>query len=264
MKDGMVAKGKDLSCEDFYITVGGAKVSRTEFTYGEKFDVQFENMEGFVQGADKIIYPGMEITVLDSKGKKVLYNKDLYANFPEPIVGQPANLSANMKIGDPMDVGNHTLKLHMWDKKGKGTFDLEFKFKVSDNKQIQATHSGINFDKIYLYDQKGDSAITKNNIQSNQRVYVIIEGLRGFKTENDLCSVGLEMKAVDKQNNIVFEEKDLLGDQGINPKDLTSQVYANFMFGRVESTTPVTIKLRVYDKLGEGEIKADIHAKVVN
>ena len=262
-KDGITAVGKDLSCDDVYISSGDTKIQRREFVYGESIEVHLNGIEGFERTGTEA-HPGMEIVITNEKGEKVMENKDLYADYTGKITQTHLDLYASLSIARPIvEKGNYKAKLHVWDKKGKGTFDVEFQFTVVENKNLKTTaSSGVGYDRIYLFDQQGDSSLTTNTLAPGQRAYVIVEGLKGFAEKDGKCQVGMSLKVVDVGNQVIFDDPDLIGDQLVDPKDLADQAMANFVLGDGEYYNPIIVKLRIYDKIGGAELSSTFKVKL--
>lgn len=60
---GLATLGDGLSCDNVYLSNGEQKLSRSSFIYGEKFYLNFENMEGFKKSEDRT-FPGMQLLVV--------------------------------------------------------------------------------------------------------------------------------------------------------------------------------------------------------
>jgi len=264
VKDGITTTGKDLSCHNVYISSGSTKTTRREFVYGERMEIHLDGIEGFKR-TGKEVHPGMEIVILNEKGEKIMQNKDLYADFSGKITQTDLDLFATVSIARPIvEKGSYKAKIHVWDKTGKGTFDVEFPFSVIENKSLKTTvTSGVSYDRIYLFDQQGDSSLTTNTIFPGQRAHIIIEGLKGFAEKESKCQVGLSLKVIDVGNQVIFDNADLIGDQLIDPKDLADQASANFVLDNGEYYNPIIVKLRLYDKIGGSELNSTfkVHLK---
>jgi hypothetical protein len=66
-----------------------------------------------------------------------------------------------------------------------------------NNEKITVKPSGVSYDEIYLYSQGKNKVISNNEIEFDDNIYVIVEGLKGFREENGIVFPGLELKAAD-------------------------------------------------------------------
>jgi len=194
---GLTTQGDGLSCDNVYLSDGEDKISRNSFIYGEKIYLNFENIEGFMKEED-FTFPGMQMFVVKKSGDTVMQHNDLYADDAEGINFSPLVLNANLTIARPMVTNNnYTLYVTIWDKKGEGTFKAEMDFEVVSNDQIIIESNNVSYDNIYLFSAERKKAITDNKIKYNENVYMIFEGLSGFREEGGKVFPGLGMKATD-------------------------------------------------------------------
>lgn len=263
INDGITTRGKNLSCENVYLTIARKETNRKSYVYGEKVEVHLTGISGFVRKNEKL-HPGMEITVTDAKGKTVLHNQDLYLGTTTNLPEDALDLYAILSIGDPMqEGGNYEIKLHVWDKNGAGTFDLSFHFTVrKDENIVSKTSNNVKFGRVYLYDQAGDSAITTGTLRTNQRAYLVIEGLKGFNEQNGKCSIGMKLNISDGNNVTLLESEDLIGDEPLSAKDIQDRVFATFILREKGYTNPIQVNLKVYDKRSDATFETRMELKM--
>jgi len=255
---GMTSRGDGLSCDDIFLTIDDEKVNRNEFIFGERIVVNFNNIEGFEKNGNKA-FPGMEMLLLNSKGDTVFYNQDLMEQI-KGVTKDPLLLEGSFLIGNPIfSKANeiYELKVHIWDKKGKGTFDSELKFTVKPNPAITATKTGLEYNEIYLYDPEAGTPITSGIIPQSKDIYILYDGLKGFKTNADgLCSMGLSMEAKDRTGRLILLEEDLLKDNPErDPASLTEPFISTVAFTEGKKLqSPIHLKTVIWDKSGNGRI----------
>ncbi|MDH4474097.1 MAG: hypothetical protein QE487_15925 [Fluviicola sp.] len=250
---GLTSKGSGLSCEDVFLTVNDEKANRNVFVFGEGFNINFNQIEGFKRLGNEV-FPGMELLILDKQGDTILYNPDLYADYPDPITKTPLLLSTMITIGNPFRSNrSYTATVHIWDKKGKGTFDTKFKFTTIPNKSIETRSNGITANEVYLYDEEIDTVIASNKIPYDNEIMLAFDNLKGFKSKNNLCELGMRMVIEDKNGEPVLSEDDLLKDQTMDATQPNKQVFGSFKLPK-SVKGPVTLEVIVWDKIGTGKI----------
>jgi hypothetical protein len=260
---GLSTRGDGLTCDEVYLSDGENKISRNSFTYGEKIYLNFENITGFVQ-LEGSAFPGMQLTVVSQKGDTVLKIDDLYTDYTEGINGSPLLLKANLTIADPMHSNSeYTLHANIWDKQGKGTFKANLGFNVIPNERIVIESKGVSYDEIYLYSPENSATITGDNAGLNENIYMLFEGLRGFKQEAGLVNFGLSVKITDDAGAVVLNEEDLVGDEGMEISKFNSQVAPNFNINDPGIRNPVTCEIVIWDKKSESSIKASVKLNIL-
>ena len=259
---GLVTKGDGLSSEEVYLTSGEEKINRNTFTYGEKIYLNFENVEG-LKKVDEAVFPGLQLLVLGQAGDTVMKYDDLYADYHDGIKISPLLLKTYLTVADPIHSNNrYTVFVKIWDKKGKGTFTAEMDFSVIANKDIQVENNNVSFDEIYLFSKERDITITDNRAKYNENIYMIFEGLEGFREEAGNVLIGLAMKITDSEGNLILNEDDLIGDSGIESSEVKSRISPSFIFTGSDIRNPVTCEITIWDKKSTGRIKASVKLNV--
>jgi len=254
---GLTTAGKDLSCNDVYIAVDNDETKRNSFTYGETFVIYFNNITGFaVENGN--VFPGMEIIIREKEGDTLMRADDPYEGYTEGMNYSPLQLSADLTVAAPLrSKGKYTMIVNISDKKGDGTFKTSFDFDVIENENIKVKPSDVTCDEVYLFSQGKNKIITDNKIDFEDNIYVIIEGLKGFREENGSVFPGLEMKAVDARNNLVLDYDDLFNEYnetGIAVSDFTSRISAHFKITGTFFNNPLHCELKVWDKKSNAAI----------
>jgi len=253
---GLNTLGDGLSCDDVYISDGENKLSRNTFTYGEKFYLNFDNIEGFNRIANSA-FPGMQLYVTDQEGDTVLKNSDLYAEYTDGIDIDPLLLQTNLTVADPIhSINEYTLQINIWDKKGKGTFTAILDFDVIPNDQIIIESKNVSYGEIYLFSGESNSTITSNNANFNETIYLLFEGLDGFKHEGGMVHFGLSIIVSDAEGEMILNEEDLIGDTRMELSEFTSQIAPNFSINDPNTKNPVSSEIIIWDKNSECRISA--------
>jgi len=250
---GLSSKGSGLSCEDVYLTVNNEKVTRNVFVYGEVIEINFNGIEGFTQKG-KEVFPGMKLLVLDKKGDTVLYSPDLYADYTDPITKSPLSLISKITIGNPFRSNqSYTATVHLWDKKGKGTFDTKLEFSTVSNKAIKTTTSGLTANEVMLYNQESSNPIVADKIPYDTKITLVFDDLKGYKSENGICEFGLRMVISDKDGTVLLSEDDLLEGVTLDETEPNKQILGSFTLPSGVKG-PILLEAIVWDKIGTGKI----------
>jgi hypothetical protein len=256
---GLTTSGDNISCDDVYLTVNGQKVNRNVFTYGEEFYLNFNKIEGFKRENDRV-FPKMDLVVTSSAGDTLLVSEDMYKNYPEGINLSPLLLQSNVTVADPIHSnGDYTLAVMIHDKKDKGTYTARLNFKVIANEKIILTSSKVSYKEIYLFSADEKKVITDNKVKLNDKVYMLFEGLSGFKEENGKVFPGLSIKASDDAGEQLVNYDDLFADyteSGIGVSDFASQVTSNLVFSSLEVKNPIHCTISIWDKKSDAKINA--------
>jgi hypothetical protein len=255
---GLTSTGSDLSCEDVYLKVNDEKTSRSTFSYGETFYVCFDDIKGFANENGNV-FPGMEIIITNSAGDTLMHANDLYEEYTQGMNFSPLQLTTDLTVADPIKSnGIYTLAINIWDKRGNGTFKSKMDFNVAENEKITMKPKDVSYDEVYLFSQGKNSVITDNVIEFDDNIYVIVEGLRGFKEENGNVFPGLELKGSDSRNNIILDYKDLFLDYsetGITASDFVSRVSAHFKITGTSFNNPLHCEMLIWDKKSEALLR---------
>jgi len=256
---GLTTRGDGLSCEDVYLSDGEQEINRNTFTYGEIIYVNFENIEGFKK-KDENAFPGMQLCVVNQSGDTVMHYPDLYADYQEGINISPLLLQANLTVADPLHSdGEYTLYINIWDKNGEGTFEAILDFEVSQDEQIKIENNKLSYNEAYLFSEEANNVIIGNEAKFNENIYLIFEGLEGFQEEDGEIFIGLSLKVMDSEGEIIIDEEDLIGDKGLRPSQIKEQLAPNFIIRNTSVSTPVSCEILIWDKKGDSNIKAKVN-----
>lgn len=253
---GLTTRGDGLSCENIYLSDGEEKINRNTFTYGENVYVNFENIEGFNKENGNA-FPGMRLSVINQAGDTVMIYPDLYADYQSGINISPLLLQANLTVADPIHTGQeYTLNIHIWDKRGESTFKAELDFDVNPDKQIKIENNNLSYDEVYLFAEKENKVLIGNETHFNENIYLIFEGLEGFQEAEGQIFIGLSLKVMDSKGEVLIDEKDLIGDSGLDPLKIKEQLTPNFIIRDTSINTPVSCEIVIWDKKSDNNIKA--------
>ena len=259
---GLVTRGNGLICDEVYLASDREVLKRNTFVYGESFIVNFDGIEGFNR-TDENAFPGMQLVVTSQQGDTVMYQEDLYADYADGIKFSPLELYTEVTVADPIhSKGEYTLLVNIWDKKGKGTFRANLDFTVVPNDKIGITGNQISYDEIYLFSKDKGSTITDNRVGFNETIYLLFEGLEGLVVESGAVYLGLSMIIKDADGNLILEEEDLIGDEGMSYPDIHSRLAPKFILTGSHTSDPVTCEISIWDKKSTASIKASTQLNV--
>jgi hypothetical protein len=242
-----------------YLSTDEGHIQRNTFTYGEEFDMNFNNISGFIKSGEAV-FPGLSLQVQNKDGIVVMETEDLYANYTEGMDFSPLLLVASLTVATPIQsADNYLLTVMVWDKKGKGTFTAKMPFDVTPDDRIEVDMNKTTCDEVYLYSGNSGMVITSHEVTFDEEVYLIFEGLTGFAEEGDKVFVGMSVNATDNAGHTILEHDDLFesySESGIGISELKDQVFANITFTRGAVSNPVSCTVTIYDKQGDASITA--------
>ena len=254
---GLTTKGSGLSCDDVYLMLNNEKIERTTYIYGETVYINFNDIEGFKK-ENGFVFPGMQMIITNEEGKSVMKIDDLYAKKTEGINIFPLLLRAHLTIGNPMYSGKkYKLYMKIWDKKGEGTFTAEMPFEVKPNAKIKAEKTNASYDEIYLFSASRNRVIA-DKIGFNEDIYVIFDGISGFKEESGKIFAVMNMKITDSKKNIILNHDNLFKQYettGIDVASFKKQAIAKFQFTKGSMNNPVNLQVSISDKKSNANLK---------
>jgi len=258
----LTTKGNGLSCKDIYLTIDNKQINRNTFVYGEKFNLNFDNINGFNK-ENNYAFPGLKLLISNQKGDTIMYNSDLYANAVSGYNISPLLLKTSITVANPINSNNnYIMHINIWDKKGEGTYNAKIDFNVIPNKHIKVKSNTISYKNIYLFSEEKEQFITNNKVKLNENIYLLFEGLEGFKTENGEALIGLSVIAKDSKGKILLTEKDLIGNVAMKTVELNNQVAPFFKFSDTTYTNPIICEVTIWDKRSSANIKTTLNLEV--
>ncbi|HNV95978.1 MAG TPA: hypothetical protein PKG63_05850 [Bacteroidales bacterium] len=256
-------QGDGISCDNISIIDNeGNEIQSPTFIYGQEIFINFNNITGFTK-ENNFVFPGLKLLILSSKKDTVLYSDDLYADNTDGFNLNPLKLTANITLASPMhSEDKYVAYLMIWDKKGTGTFKVEFQFNIIHNPEITVKSKDVEYEEIYLFDNESKQAITHNLISQNQKVFILFEGLQGFEIQNDSIACGISIKVTDKNNNIILDEADLMKDSKMPLQEFNSQIAPYFLVTDSMVENPLKCYCLIWDKNSSKSISAEFMVNV--
>lgn len=255
---GLTTTGSVLTCNDVYLSVNNERTTRNTFYYGEMLHLIFNDIQGFSRENGKV-FPSMDILVTDSAGDTILKANELYSEYSEGMDYSPLELTADITIASPIRSGrDYTLLVSIKDKKGPGTYVSRLKFSVKENERLKIEKNGVTFTEAYLYSQGNNKIINDGKIKFDDNIYLIVEGLKGFREENGLVYPGLSLSIIDSLKNVILNYDDLLSEyneSGIASSDFTSRVSSHFKITGDQANNPLHCIMDIHDKKSDAFVK---------
>ena len=259
---GITTSGDGLSCDNVYLSDGKDKINRSSFIYGEKVFMNFENIEGFKKEGTSV-FPGLRLTIVGNEGDTLMHNEDLYDSSTEGFDISPLLLQTHITVANPI-ASNHEYKLyvHIWDKKGDGTYKATMDFEVVPDDLIKTESNNVSFDEIYLFAQERNATITNGQAKFNENLYLIFDGLDGFIVEDGKAYLGLSLTCKDAEGKMIMNEVDLIGDSVLEITDVKKQMAPSFIFTNSDIKNPVNCVVTIWDKKSKSSIRASIDLNI--
>jgi len=255
---GLTTTGNGLTSEDVYLTVNNERTTNTSFSYGEIVYLVFNDVKGFT-AENGNVFPLMEIIITSLNGDTVLFAGDLYSEYTEGMKYSPLQLTADVTVAAPIKTGGkYTLNVNIYDRKGSGTFNSRLKFTVEGNENIKTEIAGVTFNEAYIFSQGNNKVINDNKISFEDNIYLMVEGLRGFKDENGLVFPGLSLKGTDSGGNVILDYPDLFteyGTTGVDVADFVTNVSSHFKISGNRFSNPLHCEMVVWDKKSDSKLK---------
>lgn len=263
---GVNIKGVGLKSDLPYYTIDGEKVKRNTFFYGEKIFINFNNFKGF-KNENGLAKPGLFMAIVNEKSKDtILVSKDLLADIGNGTALKPLLLNANFTAAYPyLNDESYHIHILIWDKKGSGTFDFTMPFKIEANENLLIRSLDVNYKAIYLWDQEEKKAITNNKMKITDKLYIIYEGLNGFKVENDKVYPAYQIEMVDASGNVLLKNDNLLNEvtnSGMSITDFHSQIPIIISFQPGKIVNPVTLTTKLYDSKSNKHLQVNTQLQV--
>ena len=256
LRTGLTTSGKDLSCDQVYLSDGEQVIRWNTFVYGETYYVNFDGVNG-LEREDDIAFPDMQLLIVGEDGDTAVYYTDMYADYPDGFANDPLELYAEVTVADPMHSGeNFTLFINISDKKGDGTLMSTLDFAVVRDDKIDVESETLSYRELYLYSKDFGHTITDGKVSFHETIYFLFEGLEGFTVQDGKVELGLSMLIRDGGGNVILEEADLFENGSQDFEDVHMQVASSLVLTGEEIANPVHYEIRIWDKQGSGWISA--------
>lgn len=246
---GAYSKGDGISCEDISINIDDEKENRNEFIFGEEVAINFNDVNGLTK-IDGFAFPGMSIYIIKNDKDTVVANPNLLAEVKDGTDLSPLQLHAKFGAVYPhKNEEKYRLFVEIWDEKGDGKFNYELPFTIKENELLDIKSSGIEYSRIYLWNETLKKAVVKNKIDIRSELILILEGTEGFDLNQGRVFPIFSLDITDNSGNKILYDPNLLyekEDIGFNPDDVKRQLFAkiNFAPGQIDNPCKVVAILK--------------------
>jgi hypothetical protein len=261
LKTGAYSKGNGIGIEEILIEINGKEENRNEFVFGEEINIIFRNVSG-LKSLNKKTFPGISMYIIKNEKDTVLSHPNLLKNGTDL---SPLELRANFTTALPYrNNEKYELKIEIWDKKGNGKFNYELPFEIKKNNLLEVKNKGVQYSNIYLWNETLKQTVFDNNISSKHQFILILNEIEGLKLTNGKVFPIFSIDLQDKNGNKLLSNPNLLSDyekEGVNPKDLKSQLFAklNFTNGKINNPCKLVAKLKDRNSLKEINISSELN-----
>ena len=255
---GLTSTGSGLTCEEVYLKVNDERTDRNSFIYGEIVNLVFEDVKGFKQENGKS-FPKMQIIVNSLSGDTVFFADNLYSEYTEGMNFSSLQLTGDLTVAAPIKTGGeYLLTVTIKDRKGAGIYLSKLKFSVKGNDKIKIEPLNVSYNEVYLYSQGKNKVINDGMISFDDNIYILAEGLKGFKEENGLVFPGISFRGSDASGKAIFNYEDMFSDYsttGIAVSDFNTKISAHFKLTGSEFNNPLHAEIIIWDKKSSARLR---------
>ena len=246
---GATSVGDGLSCDNITLDVNGEIEARNEFVDGERVTVNFNNMKGLTKVGGKF-YFGLSIEIKSKSGKIVEQNDDLFADSKGYDIDPITPMAYfNAVFNDEMSK-DYIVKIKIWDKKGKGTFNYELPYSIKENQVLSIKSNGLNPVSVGLFDLTHEFRVGKKQLNQADEYDFRIMGLDGFRVENGKVFIAASLKITDANGKVILNGDNLFSDyidSGSPAEKVSELVSLKFNLGAGKIAAPVSVESVVSD-----------------
>lgn len=262
---GAYSRGNGIGCDDVSIGINGKIEKRNEFIFGEKVNFIFNNISGLTN-LDNKTYPGLSMYIVKNEKDTILSNPNLLKSLDNGTDLSPLQLQANFTSAFPyQNDEKYKVFVNIWDKKGDGKFTYELPFTIRENDLLKIENKGIEYSKIYLWNETNKQPVFDQNVSSEDLLILILDDIGGLELSNEKVYPIFSIDLLDNKGNKIISNPNLLSDyenEGVNPEDLKNQLTAKLTFTKVEINNPCKLIVKLKDKNSTKEINIRTELKI--
>ena len=255
---GAYSRGDGIGVDDISIEINGETDNRNEFVFGEKVNLVFNNVSGLTNSNGKT-FPELSMYLVKNEKDTIDSNPNLLKNLNDGTDLSPLQLQANFRTAFPyQDNEKYKVLIEITDKKGDGRFSYELPFTVKENDLLDINSNGIRYADIYLWNETLKQPVFDRNISTEHLLILILNDIEGLELSNDKVFPIFSLDLTDNNGNKIISNPNLLSaydEEGVNPKDLKSQVTAKLTFTKGQVNNPCKLTAKLKDKNSEKEVK---------
>ena len=220
---GLSVTTDGLGIEEVVLSSGDEILKTNQFCFQSIVVMNFQNVGGLSM-KDNNAYVGCSMELLNPDGESILRYEDLFAEaYPNGLDYNKAKfLTVSLNVGNPLEIQqDHTWKVRIWDKIGKGEIRAEMEFEVippEDNARISVATESLEAKYIYITNEKG--AVPGNEVRYGEKLRFNYQGISGFSVKQGKVYPGASIVVVDSSGKTVLEYTDLFAAyaDGVNPE----------------------------------------------
>ncbi len=143
-------------------------------------------------------------------------------------------------------------------------FDWSQGIKKDYSTGITVSNEGLSYDEDYL--SVDGERLNNNGVKLGDKVYMVFSGVDGFAEKDGKVFPGAAMQVTDREGKTVLEETDMFAayDQtGVDVTDAGDLSVSLLVGDPMISGESYDWKVKFWDKLDKGEIKAEVSIDVL-
>lgn len=259
LASGAYSRGDGIGCDEVVIQASGKSGKKNHFVYGEKVNFVFNDVKGLKREGGKV-FPGLSMFITKNEKDTVLAYPNLLDNLKEGTELSPLQLQANLIAALPYR-NNEKYKVHIniWDRKGEGTFSYELPFAVEESKLLDIHSEGIDYTNVYLWNESLKQPVLKNEVNREDTLILILEGLHGLKVKNGNVYPVFSIDIVDNKGNWILSNPNVLSEyeqEGVKAENFTKgQLPVTITFSEGEINNPCKLRAILKDKNSDDQIE---------
>ena len=262
---GAYSRGDGIGIDDINIEINGKIEKRNEYAFGEKVNLIFNNIDGLTKTENKT-FPGLSMYIVKNEKDTVLSNPNLLKSLDNGTDLFPLQLQANFRTALPyQNEEKYKVFVNIWDKKGDGKFTYELPFTIKENDLLNIENKGIEYSKIYLWNETLKQPVFDQNVSSEDLLILILDDISGLELSNEKVFPIFSIELIDNKGNKIISNPNLLSDyenEGVNPEDLKNQLTAKLTFTKGEINNPCKLIVKLKDKNSAKEINIRTELKI--
>jgi hypothetical protein len=262
---GAYSRGDGIGIDDINIEIDGKIENRNEYVFGEKINLIFNNINGLTKKENKT-FPGLSMYIVKNEKDTVLSNPNLLKSLDNGTDLFPLQLQANFTTALPyQNEEKYKVFVNIWDKKGDGKFTYELPFTIRENDLLNIENKGIEYSKIYLWNETRKQPVFDQNVSSEDLLILILDDISGLELSNEKVFPIFSIELIDNKGNKIISNPNLLSDyenEGVNPEDLKNQLTAKLTFTKGEINNPCKLIVKLKDKNSSKEINIKTELKI--
>ena len=267
LSTGAYSRGDGLGVDDVSIEIFGKKENRNEFFYGEKVDLVFNDITGFVKKDDRV-YPKMSIHIVKNEKDTVVSVPNTLENISDGTAIAPLQLRAFFNTAFPHK-NNEKYKVYVsiQDKNSDGKFSYELPFTIKESGLLKVENNGLSYNTAYLWNETLKQPVVDKNVKQDHTFNIILEGINGLEIEGHKVFPIFSIDIEDAKGNKIASDSNLFSQyetSGVNYVDVEQQISATIAFTEGKINNPCTVTAKLKDKKSDKEIVITSELEVEN